>query len=105
MSEDPDFKARSAKFLEQLQERENEKAFLYDKTIGGHRAPRPSADYIEKCVGPLKSADELELEAHEAAINEREEMRRATLRRQEVEQSMRKNNRNVEATKGQKIKH
>lgn len=75
--------------LSQLQEEEDYKQMLYDRTIGGENAPRPSIQFIQDCVGPPKSDDELHAEAQRDVERMRQQMIDEAMQREIVEQSMR----------------
>ena len=96
MCDNLDFETRAAKYLEELREKESEKRMLYDREIGGDLAPRPSLDFIEKCIGPMKSEEALHEEAHNTAATEITRSRSEMLRKAEVEQSFRDQNRQIQ---------
>lgn len=99
MSHNPDFEQRANEFLEKLQEQEREKEMLYDRSIGGELAPRPTVQFIEDCVGPMKSQETLHEEAREAAAKEIERSRIEAIRKAEIEQSLREHSQRVENQK------
>ena len=77
--------------LKQLEKREAEKRFLYSKNPGGGLdapAPRPSDDFIQKCVGPLKSQAELRTEAKANIAKQERAEKQERERAYEVRRSM-----------------
>lgn len=75
--------------LLQLQEEENHKRMLHDRTIGGENVPRPSIQFIQDCVGTLKSDAELRAEAQRDVERMGQQMIDEAMQRKMVEQSMR----------------
>lgn len=82
--------------LTRLEEQESHKRMLYDRSIGGENAPRPSREFIEKNAGPLKSKEALTLEARANIDARREQEQRELEQRQAVEQSMRERHREAQ---------
>ncbi len=83
--------------LSQLQEEEAHKRMLYDRTVGGENVPRPSRQFIQDCVGPLKSDEELHAKAQVDIERMRQQMIDEAMQRAMVEQSMREHAARVEA--------
>lgn len=75
--------------LSQLHQEEDQKRMLFDRTIGGENVPRPSVQFIEDCVGPLKSDAELHVEAQRDVERMRQQMLDEAMQLAVVEQSMR----------------
>lgn len=82
--------------LELLRAEEEEKRMLHDRTIGGTHAPRPSAAFIDKCLGALRPEAELQELARERAEKQQRLARTEALRVQEVERSIKDHNRRIE---------
>lgn len=95
MSDKPYREQRIADHLAMLREEEREKAMLYDRTIGGELVPRPSKEFIENCIGPMKSDEALDREARAAVDREDRQRWIENERREAVEQSMREHDRAV----------
>ena len=89
MSDERSSEAMLEERLLELQEEEDHKRMLYDRTIGGENAPRPSIQFIQDCVGPLKSDEELHAEAQRDVERMRQQMIDEAMQREIVEQSMR----------------
>jgi len=86
---------RAKAAYEHLKKEEENKRFLYDKSIGGN-APRPSDQFIQQHVGPLKSHAELQKEARGQAERQQIAQREQARREAEFEQSVREHNRRLE---------
>lgn len=89
MSDEQSSEKMLEKRLSQLQEEENHKRMLYNRTIGGENVPRPSIQFIQDCVGSLKSEAELRAEAQRDVERMRQQMIDEAMQRKMVEQSMR----------------
>lgn len=89
--------------VQRLREEEEYKRFLYDKTIGGSNVPRPTDEYIEKCVGPLKSEQDIMREAEEI-VRKQDEAEQLALKRQDVYQrSLEQHNNSIKAKQGEDL--
>lgn len=88
MPRQTEFDKRIQAEVTRLQEKETEKRFLYDRTVGGENVPRPTPKYIEKCVGPLKSDAQIRQEAQIAVEKQQLAERLAAQRQRDVQQSM-----------------
>lgn len=84
--------------LKKLEQRESEKQTLYKRSVGNTLdipAPRPTDEFIEKCVGRLKSNTELSTQARENAIKRIQQEEAKIQRRQDVKISMDAHNKRV----------
>lgn len=88
MPRQTEFDKRIQAEVTRLQEKEAEKRFLYDRTVGGENVPRPTPECIEKCVGPLKSEAQIRQEAQIAVEKQQLAERLAAQRQRDVQQSM-----------------
>jgi len=79
MDKESEFAERMKAQLARLRKDEEYKAFLHDRTIGGESVLRPTPDFIEECVGPMKSDEELRQEATAAAEHEQKQALQAAI--------------------------
>lgn len=96
MNDDPELDKLVAQERVKLEEEERQKRILYDRNIGGANVPRPSPDFIERNVGPLRSPKELEREAQERAQKILAQQERDQIRRAEAERSLDRHNQSIE---------
>jgi hypothetical protein len=102
MTADDELEKRVAAQLERLREKEAEKKMLYDKSIGGPQALRPSDAFIERNVGRLKTEEQLRQEARQKALKELKTERVDRERRAAAEKSLRAHTRRIEERRQQK---
>jgi len=100
VSEDSEHEKRVAAEIARINAEEAHKRMLYDRTIGGPRAPRPSVEFIRQSVGDLKTEAEMEREARETV--EKQERREAIERedRAAFERSVEAHKASIEREKG-----
>jgi hypothetical protein len=99
MSTDEAFDRRFKARLSELHAEERHKEMLHDRTIGDQNALRPSKDFIERCVGPMRSDDELRKLARESVEVQQRQERLEAERKAEVEKSLRAQKRQIERRK------
>lgn len=80
---------RLAAEISNLKQKEEEKKFLYDKSIGGPNVPRPSDRYIEASIGPLKNDEQIRREAENAIQKQNIAAKQEAVRQAAVNRSMR----------------
>jgi hypothetical protein len=99
MSADDTFERRVQVKLLHLHAEEDEKRRLHDRAIGGENVPRPSREFIERCVGPLRSDDELQKLARDLVERDQRQAWAEARRKEEVQRSLRERSRQIEARK------